>query len=312
MFAAVFGTRQETLGGRGVSLLVVGSIAFDSIETPHGSVDDALGGSASFFSYAASFFTTPRLVGVVGEDFPEENRRLFESRRIDTSGLVSQPGKTFRWKGRYHEDMNARDTLEVHLNVFGTFDPVLPEKFRDSTHVFLANGSPVLQAKVLDQVRHPRLVLADTMDLWIETQHDELLALLPRVDGLLLNDSEARLLTGKDNMVQAGHAVRRLGPKFVIIKKGEHGAMLFSEDGVFVVPAYPTAQVVDPTGAGDSFAGGLMGYLDSDDSPPPGRLRRAMAYGTILASLTVEDFGLNRLLLTDRDEINRRLEEYRN
>jgi sugar/nucleoside kinase (ribokinase family) len=169
----------------------------------------------------------------------------------------------------------------------------------------------VVQAKVLDQVDRPKLVLADTMDLWIETQHDELLALLPRVDGLLLNDSEARLLTEEDNMVRAGQAVRRLGPKFAIIKKGEHGAMLFSDDGVFVVPAYPTADVVDPTGAGDSFAGGILGYLESDDSPPPGRLRRAMAYGTVIASLTVEDFGLERLKRTDRKEIDERLEKYR-
>jgi len=294
-----------------MSLVVVGSIAFDSIETPHGKVDDALGGSASFFSYAASFFTTPRLVGVVGEDFPEANRKLLESRRIDTSGLVTQPGKTFRWKGRYHEDMNTRDTLEVHLNVFGTFNPVLPEAFRDSTHVFLANGSPVLQAKVLEQVRKPKLVMADTMDLWIETQRDELLKLLPRLHGLLLNDSEARLLTDQDNMIKAGQAVRKLGPKFVIIKKGEHGAMLFSDDGVFVIPAYPTEEVLDPTGAGDSFAGGIMGYLDSDDSPPPGRLRRAMAYGTVLASLAVEGFGLDRLKQTRREEIDERLEWYR-
>jgi sugar/nucleoside kinase (ribokinase family) len=291
-------------------LLVVGSIAFDSIETPHGTVEDALGGSASFFSYTASFFTRPRLVGVVGEDFPEEHRQLFHSRNIDTSGLVSQPGQTFRWRGRYHQDMNARDTVEVHLNVFGTFDPVLPEAFRDSTHVFLANGSPVLQARVLDQVHNPKLVLADTMDLWISTQHTELLELLPRLDGLLLNDSEARLLTGHENMVRAGEAVRRLGPKFVILKKGEHGAMLFSEDGIFVVPAYPTADVIDPTGAGDSFAGGIMGYLDSDHSAPPGRLRRAMAYGTVIASLTVEGFGLDRLKHTDRAEIDERLEQY--
>jgi cytidine kinase len=294
------------------SLLVVGSIAFDSIETPKGTVDDALGGSATFFSYAASFFTKPRLVGVVGEDFPDEHRRLFAGRSIDTAGLVTQAdGQTFRWKGRYHQDMNTRDTLEVHLNVFGTFDPVLPESFRDSSHVFLANGSPVVQAKVLDQVRRPLLVLADTMDLWIEIQHDELLALLPRLDGLLLNDSEARLLTKEDNLVRAGHAVRRLGPKFVILKKGEHGAMLFSDDGVFVVPAYPTEEVVDPTGAGDSFAGGLMGALCIGDGPPPGRLRRAMAYGTVVASLTVEGFGLDRLKGTDRGEIDERLERYR-
>ncbi len=299
------------LGGIRVSLLVVGSIAFDSIETPNGSVDDVLGGSAPFFCYAASFFTPPRLVGVVGEDFPDEHRRLFAGRKIDTAGLVTQAGQTFRWKGRYHQDMNTRDTLEVHLNVFGTFDPVLPPAFRDSTHVFLANGSPVLQGKVLDQVRQPKLVLADTMDLWINTQRDALLKLLPRLDGLFVNDSEAQLLTGEKSLVRAGAALRRLGPKFVILKKGEHGAMLFSADGVFVVPAYPTPDVVDPTGAGDSFAGALMGYLESDDAPPPGRLRRAMAYGTVVASLTVEDFGLDRLKRTERPEIDARLESYR-
>jgi sugar/nucleoside kinase (ribokinase family) len=296
-----------------MSLLVVGSIAFDSIETPTGGAEEALGGSASYFAYAASFFTRPRLVGVVGEDFPEEHRRLFTGRQIDTAGLVTQRGgKTFRWKGRYHEDMNNRDTVEVHLNVFGTFNPVLPPAYRESTHVFLANGSPVVQARVLDQVKRPQLVLADTMDLWISTMHDELMKLLPRLDGLLLNDSEARLLTGQTSLVRAGEAVRRLGPKFVILKKGEHGAMLFSDDGVFVVPAYPTAEVVDPTGAGDSFAGGLMGSLFTDETPPPGRLRRAMAYGTVVASLTVEGFGLDRLKQTSREEIDDRLERYRN
>jgi sugar/nucleoside kinase (ribokinase family) len=293
------------------SLLVVGSVAFDSIETPNGSVDDALGGSATYFACAASLFTRPQLVGVVGQDFPNEHRQLFLDRGIDVSGLVVKAGKTFRWKGRYHQDMNTRDTLEVHLNVFGEFDPVLPEFFRASSHVFLANGSPALQLRVLDQVSKPRLVLADTMDLWIDSQRSDLLRLLPRLDGLLLNDSEARLLTGEDNLVRAGEAVRRLGPKFVILKKGEHGAMLFSKDGVFVMPAYPTERVVDPTGAGDSFAGGILGYLASDDTPPPGRLRRAMAYGTVVASLTVEDFGLNRLKSAQRGEIETRLERYR-
>lgn len=295
-----------------MSVLVVGSIAFDSIETPFGTVRDALGGSASFFSYSASFFTKPRLVGVVGEDFPQEHVRLFESRGIDTSGLtVQRNGKTFRWTGRYHQDMNQRDTVEVHLNVFGEFNPLLPEHFRDSTHVFLANASPVVQAKVLDQVRNPELVVADTMDLWISTTHDELLELLPRVHGLLLNDSEAKLLTGEENLVKAGEAVRRMGPKFVILKKGEHGAMLFSDDGIFVVPAYPTGEVVDPTGAGDSFAGGLMGSLFTDPTPPPGKLRRAMAYGTVIASLAVEGFGLDRLKRTTREEIDARVERYR-
>jgi sugar/nucleoside kinase (ribokinase family) len=291
--------------------LVVGSIAFDTIETPHGIAPDALGGSATFSSVTASFFTRPRLVGVVGEDFPGNFRDLLGSRDIDLRGLVVEKGLTFRWHGRYHQDMNGRDTVSVHLNVFGTFNPVLPEAFRDSTHVFLANGSPVLQAKVLDQIHRPELVIADTMDLWIQTQHDELCRLLPRLDGLLLNDSEAKLLTGEDNLVKAGHAIRQLGPKFAIIKKGEHGAMLFSADGVFVVPAYPTSTVIDPTGAGDTFAGGLLGYLASDTSPPPGRLRRAMAYGTVLASLTVEGFGLDRLMRATRSEIDARLEEYR-
>lgn len=294
------------------SLIVVGSVAFDSIETPRGAVDEALGGSGTYFSYAASFFTRPRLVGIVGEDFPEEHRQLFAGRQIDTTGLTIQPGgQTFRWKGRYHQDMNNRDTLEVHLNVFGAFDPVLPEAFRDSTHVFLANGSPLIQAKVLDQVKKPALVMADTMDLWIGTMHDELLALLPRLDGLLLNESEALLLTEDHNLIRAGLAIRKLGPKFVIIKKGEHGAMLFTQDGVFLLPGFPTEEVVDPTGAGDSFAGGLMGHLCSDDSPPPGRLRRAMAYGTVVASFTVEGFGLDRLKRIDRPDIDKRLERYK-
>jgi sugar/nucleoside kinase (ribokinase family) len=296
-----------------MSLLVVGSIAFDSVETPGGAMHDILGGSASHFSVAASFFTKPRLVGVVGEDFPDEHRRLFAARGIDTAGLVTAPGKTFSWKGRYHADMNTRDTLEVHLNVFGTFEPVLPEAFRDSTHVFLANGSPTLQARVLGQVRRPQVVFADTMDLWIDTQRSDLLALLPRLDGLMVNDSEVRQLTGESNLVRAGHAVRKLGPKYVVLKKGEHGSMLFSAEGVFVAPAYPSADVVDPTGAGDAYAGGVLGYLASENEGPltPARLRRALAYGTVVASFIVVDFGLNRLKRTDRREIDARLDEYR-
>jgi cytidine kinase len=261
---------------------------------------------------AASFFTKPRLVGVVGEDFPDEHRRMFVSRGIDTTGLVTAQGQTFRWKGRYHVDMNTRDTLEVHLNVFGTFEPVLPANFRDSSYVFLANGSPTSQARVLDQVRQPQAVFADTMDLWIDTQRKDLLALLPRLDGLMLNDSESRQLTGESNLVRAGHAVRRLGPKFVILKKGEHGAMLFSEEGTFVAPAYPSSDVVDPTGAGDAFAGGVLGHLVQTQAPlTQAVLRRAMAYGTVVGSLIVEGFGLDRLKRTDRREIDGRLEEYR-
>ncbi|MBM4069517.1 MAG: sugar kinase [Planctomycetes bacterium] len=294
------------------TLIVVGSVAFDSIETPRGNADEALGGSGTYFSYAASYFTRPRLVGVVGEDFPDEHRQLFAKRQIDTTGLTSEKGgKTFRWRGRYHSDMNNRDTLEVHLNVFGTFNPVLPPAFCDSTHVFLANGSPLIQAKVLDQIKKPQMVMADTMDLWISTMHNELLALLPRLDGLLLNESEALMLTKDHNLIRAGMAIRKLGPKFVIIKKGEHGSMLFTQDGVFLLPGYPTEEVIDPTGAGDSFAGGLMGQLCSDDSPPPGRLRRAMAYGTVVASFTVEGFGLDRLKKIERADIDKRLEHYK-
>lgn len=298
-----------------MSLLVVGSIAFDDIHTAHGSVVNALGGSASFFSYVASFFTRARLVGVVGEDFPEENRRLLAGRNIDTAGMVTQKGKTFHWKGRYHADMNGRDTLEVHLNVFEHFNPTLPESFRDSSHVFLANSSPLTQARVLDQIKKPQVVMADTMDLWIETQHDELARLLPRLDVLLLNDSEARLLAGVDNLVAAGQKVLKMGPKFVILKKGEHGAMLFSADGIGVLPAYPCEKVIDPTGAGDSFAGGILGYLATEAGTGEGdwktRLRRAMAYGTVVASYTVEDFGLNRLKRLERREIDDRVERYR-
>ena len=294
-----------------MSLLVVGSIAFDSIETPNGTVDDVIGGSAVHASFAASFFTKPRLVGVVGEDFPADWRALLAERGIDLAGLMTERGQTFRWKGRYHRDLNTRDTLEVHLNVFGTFNPVLPAAFRDSTHVFLANGIPALQARVLDQVKSPRLVLADTMDLWIENQRADLCRLLPRVDGLLLNDSEARLLTGEDNLVRAGRAVRQLGPRFVILKKGEHGAMLFGDDGVLVMPGYPTSEVIDPTGAGDSFAGGILGALKEDERPTAAGLRRAMAYGTVLASFVVEGFSLDRLRRTTRPEIDQRLQAYK-
>ena len=294
------------------SVLVVGTVAFDSIETSHGIADDVLGGSATFFSYAASFFTRPRLVGVVGEDFPQAYRDVLTQHGVDTAGLQTlKGGKTFYWKGRYHQNMNDRDTLEVHLNVLETFDPVVPPQYRDSTHVFLANSSPAVQMQVLDQVKKPELVLADTMDFWIQSQHDDLMKLLTRIDGLLLNDSEARLLTDIDNPVTAAKKIRSMGPKFVIVKKGEHGALLSTSDGVFVIPAFPTEAVVDPTGAGDSFAGGIVGYLLTEGGHATGRLRRAMAYGTVMASMTVEGFGLDRLRKTRRDEIEARLEWYR-
>ncbi len=293
-------------------LLVVGSIALDSVHTPRDSRDDVLGGSAVYFSYAASYFTSVRLVGAVGDDWPVEHTRLLESRRIDTRGLQVIPGgATFRWRGKYRANMNDRDTLEVHLNVLGDFDPVLPDEFRRCPFVFLANGSPGMQLRVLDQITGPRLVVADTMDLWIRESHGELMQVLQRVDGLVMNDSEARLLTEEENLVVAGHKVRQLGPKFVVIKKGEHGAMFFSEFETYVLPAYPTEDVVDPTGAGDSFAGGMMGYLAELGTFDADSLKRAMAYGILVASFTVEDFSLDRLQNIDRRDLELRMEKYK-
>src|SRR6185437_7643390 len=293
-------------------LLVVGSIALDSVETPTDRRDDVLGGSATYFSYAASYFTAVRLVGVVGEDFPHAHREMLEARKVDTSGLVIEKGgKTFHWRGKYEGDMNTAQTLEVHLNVLGTFDPDLSPKFAETPYVFLANGSPAMQRKVLSQAKSRKLVVADTMNFWIETQRDELLALLREVDGLFLNDGEARMLTGEVNLVRAGWKVLDLGPKFVVIKKGEHGALFLSAAESFVMPAFPLADVVDPTGAGDSFAGGFMGYLASAGKSDPASLKTAMAYGTVVASFNVEDFSFRRFQRTEREEIDRRLQTYR-
>ncbi len=294
-----------------MSILVVGSVAIDSVETPKQTRERVLGGSAVHFSYAASFFSPVQLVGVVGDDFPDEHLVLLRKRNIDLAGLqVIAGGKTFHWKGKYLPNMNDRETLEVHLNVFGDFEPQVPEPFRRATIVFLANGAPMVQRKVLEQVVGPKLVVADTMDLWIRETHDELLALIKRIDGIVLNDSEAKLLTQEENLVQAGKRVLAMGPKFVIIKKGEHGAMFFSAHETYVMPAFPTETVVDPTGAGDSFAGGIMGYLAEQDNFEPATLKRALAYGVLIASFTVEDFSLDRLLTIGRPDIDVRLEAY--
>ena len=286
-------------------LLVVGSVALDCVETPTDKRDDVLGGSAVFFSPV-------KMIGTVGEDWPQEHTKFLEKRGIDTSGIeVIKGGKTFRWRGRYLPNMNDRETLEVHLNVFGDFKPKLQTNHRDSKFVFLGNASPVTQLSVLDQVPDAKLTVADTMDLWINIQRDELEALLKRIDGLVLNDSEAKLLAEDENLVRAGHKVRAMGPKFVVIKKGEHGAMFFSEHEMYVLPAYPTPQVLDPTGAGDSFAGGMMGYLASKDRYDPQSLKEALAYGVVTASYTVEDFSLDRLAGIDRADLDRRVAEYR-
>lgn len=290
-----------------MSLLVVGSIALDSIETPHGRAEDALGGSAVYFSYAASFLAPVRLVGVVGEDFPEEHVALLRSRGIDLAGLQRLEGGTFRWQGRYMEDMNTRETVKLSLNVFGEFDPVVPNEYLDSGFIFLANGPPAVQRKVLDQVRPEAFVMVDTMNVWIETTRPQLEELLRRADALVLNDGEALQLSGESSLIRAGKAILAMGPGVVIIKKGEHGALMVTEDGLFVIPAYPTETVRDPTGAGDSFAGGVMGWLARENDTSTATLRRAMAYGTVLASFTVEDFSLNRLRGLDSAEIEARL-----
>jgi sugar/nucleoside kinase (ribokinase family) len=295
-----------------MSLLVVGSVAFDCVETPTARRDDVLGGSAVYFSYAASYFTSVRLVAVVGEDWPAAHTQLLQARRIDTSGLTVIPGgKTFRWRGKYASNMNDRETLEVHLNVFGEFNPVLPESYRDCRFLFLANGSPKLQLRVLEQLPKRKLVVADTMDLWINLERDALVKLLGQIDGIVLNDSEARLLTNDENLVRAGRQVLELGPRFVIIKKGEHGAMFFSRDETYVLPAYPTPRVIDPTGAGDSFAGGMMGYLAELEDFSPRTLKHALAYGTVVASFNVEDFSLDRMQQIERRDLDNRLDEYR-
>lgn len=292
-----------------MTLLVVGSTAFDTIETPHGTAADCLGGSSTYFSLAARLFTSVRLVSVVGADFPPAHRQLLESRGVDIAGLETKPGKTFRWHGRYASDMNSRQTLDVQLNTFGDFKPVVPAAFRDTPFVFLANGSPATQASVLDQMTKPQFVVADTMDLWIEHERAGLEALMHRLDGLIVNDSEVKMLTGRSNLIQAGRAALAMGPKLVIVKKGEHGCFVFSNFFHYALPAYPTENVLDPTGAGDSFAGGFMGYLANCDSVTLWNMKRAVAYGTVTASLTVEGFGVDRLASCDRALVDRRYHE---
>jgi sugar/nucleoside kinase (ribokinase family) len=304
------------------SLLVVGSVAIDTVRTPFGEAREVLGGSAVYCSVAASLFAPVRLVGVVGEDFPPAFRRVLESRPIDVAGLRVVPGgRTFRWRGSYAGDMNQATTEDVQLNVFGDFRPLIPEAFRRTDLVFLANGSPVTQMAVLDQVERPRLVVADTMNLWIERARLDLLALLKRVDGIVLNDAEARMLTGETNLVVAGDKVLAMGPGFAVIKKGEHGSLLLSREGprplgvptrmVSPLPGFPTPLVRDPTGAGDSFAGGMMGYLATVGRFAFDDLMRAAAYGTVMASFNVEDFSLRRLESLTRQDVDERFAMYR-
>lgn len=295
-----------------MSLLVTGSLGIDTIDAPAGRVENILGGSAVYFAAAASFFGPVRFVAVAGEDMPggflDPLKKLGN---IDLSGLEIRKGsRTFRWAGRYHADVNERDTLDTQLGVLGEAGPQIPEKFRDSRYVFLANSHPALQAALLDQLAGPALVVADTMNLWIETERDALEALLGRLDGLILNDGEARQLTGEPNVVAAGMDIAGKVRGFAVVKKGEHGSLIFTDGKVWAMPAYPNRHVIDPTGAGDSFAGAFMGYLAAHGKLDRHALRRACAYGTVTASLELEDFSLNRLAAIGREDIDARMAEF--
>lgn len=292
-------------------LVVVGSVAFDSIEARGVKKEQVVGGSASFFSTAASYFAPVKLVAVVGEDFPEAELRFFEKRGIALDGLTRTRGKTFHWSGRYSDDLAHRTTLDTQLNVFADFKPALPEGWRSSEFLFLGNIHPSLQLEVLEQVRRPRLVAMDTMNFWIEGQLEALKQVLKRVDLLVINDEEARQLAGEHNLPRAARAIRALGPKTVIVKRGDSGALLFHEHGIFAAPAYPLEEVVDPTGAGDTFAGGFMGYLARVRDLGPQSVRRAMFYGSVMASFCVEAFSLERMRELTQGEIEGRYRAFR-
>jgi sugar/nucleoside kinase (ribokinase family) len=294
-----------------MSLLVVGSVAFDAVETPFGKVDRMLGGAATYFAVAASFFTHVNLVGIVGEDFTEKDAAIFHGRRVDTAGLERAAGKTFFWAGRYSENMNERTTLATELNVFAEFKPRLPEAYQSASHIFLANIDPTLQRSVLHQLRRrPKLVALDTMNYWIERTPAELRETLRHTDILVINDSETRQLSNEHNLMLAARHIFKLGPKALVIKRGEHGAMLVHQNRAFSVPAFPLEQVHDPTGAGDTFAGGFMGYLASVGGTSDAALRRAMVYGSVMGSFTVEKFGLDRLRALKRSEIRARARHF--
>jgi sugar/nucleoside kinase (ribokinase family) len=294
-----------------MSLLVVGSVAFDALETPFGKVDRTLGGAATYFSVAASFFTHVNLVGVVGDDFSPKDESIFKGRRIDISGLERAEGKTFFWAGRYGIDPNDRVTLTTELNVFSTFRPQIPPQFRKSRHIFLANIDPTLQRSVLEQIDgKPHIVGLDTMNYWIEKTPVELRKILKNTSILMINDAETRMLANEHNLLRAARHIFKLGPKTLVIKRGEHGALMVHKDWIFSVPALPLEEVYDPTGAGDSFAGGFMGYLASVPRATDAALRRAMVYGSVMGSFAVERFGLERLRKVTRKDINARARHF--
>ncbi len=296
-----------------MSLLIVGSLAFDDIETPFGRSDNTLGGSSTYIALSASYFTNNiQMVGVVGSDFEQPHFDLLHAKNIDTKGIQKiEDGKTFRWAGRYHYDMNTRDTLDTQLNVFADFDPEVPEEYRNAEFVCLGNIDPELQLKVLGQISKPKLVILDTMNFWIESKPEELKKTLQHVDVFILNDSEARLLSGDPNLVKSARIIRDMGPKTLIIKKGEHGALLFTDDGIFAAPAFPLESIFDPTGAGDTFAGGFIGHLSRCERINDAEMRKAVLYGSTMASFCVEKFGIEKIAMLDLLEIEDRFQSFR-
>jgi sugar/nucleoside kinase (ribokinase family) len=289
-----------------MSILVVGSLALDSVKTPFGKVTDALGGSATYFSLSASIFHKVRLVAVVGTDFPDEYIELLKRNGVDLAGLQQVEGKTFRWKGEYHYDLNEAITLDTQLNVFENFSPKIPSQYQNTEFVFLANIDPELQLNVLRQLKSPKLVIADTMNFWIERKKEALLEVLRNVDIAILNDAEVRQLMNESNLIISAKKILSLGVNRVIIKKGEHGSLMISKDSFFSAPAYPLETIFDPTGAGDTFAGGFLGYLSSHENLDEQEMKKAIIYGTTVASFTVEDFSINRLIKLTKQEIEKR------
>ncbi len=294
-----------------MSILVVGSVALDSVETPFGRVEDALGGSGTYFSIAASYFSPIKLVAVIGEDFPEKHIKMLKKHCIDLEGLKKVHGKTFRWKGKYAYDLNKAETLDTQLNVFAHFKPEIPEGYRNCEYVFLGNIDPELQLEVLKQVKKPLIVACDTMNFWIERKKKELKKTLKFVDILMINEAEVRQLANETNLIKATRAIMSWGPRALVVKRGEYGALFFSKNHIFSAPAYPLETVYDPTGAGDSFAGGFMGYLADCKSTHTMNLRRAIIFGSVMASFNVEDFSLNRLSKLNWKVIKNRFQQFK-
>ncbi|MCP4229415.1 MAG: sugar kinase [bacterium] len=292
-----------------MSILAIGSMALDSLKCPGGEAEDVVGGSVTYFSLAAGLFAPVSVVAVVGEDFPADVFDVLHSRNVDTSGISVKPGKTFRWKGRYGDDLNVAVTENTDLGVFADFEPEVPEKDRSKQFLFLGNIDPVLQSGVIDQVDNPRFIALDTMNFWIDGKPDELAEAIAKIDCLIVNDAEARMLTGEDNLVKAARAITDMGPEYALVKKGEHGALLMGRDFYFVLPGFPLEYVADPTGAGDSFAGGFVGYLAKSGDVSPSNLCRAVAYGTTVASFVVEGVSIDRLTEITMDDIEGRLEQ---